>query len=94
MSRAAKDYPLLIETLHDCDDHELVAYYSKGHHDPAAFVEAVMRDHGDEYPVEKVKHEQRRWQIVCGPDEWMRSLGTPRKGTTTRGVFPVTIIEW
>ena len=89
-----KDYPLLIECLHDADDGDLVAYYSKGHHDPAAFVDAVFRDWGDEYPPDRVRHEERRWEIVCGPDDWVRSLGVPRKGTTRRGVFPVTIIEW
>jgi len=89
-----KDYPLQVETLHDCDNGDHVAYYSKGHHEPAAFVEAVLRDHGDEYPAEKVKHEYRRWQIIGCDGDWMRSLGSPRKGTTQRGVFPVTIIEW
>jgi hypothetical protein len=89
-----KEYPLLIECLHDVDNGDLVSYYSKGHHDPAAFIESVREDGGDEYPIDQVKHEYRRWEIVCGPDDWARSLNPPRPGTTRRGVFPVTIIEW
>lgn len=87
-----KVYALEVQPLHDLDNGELVSYYSKGHHDPAAFVEAVYRDYGDEYPVETVEHAERRWEIVCGPDGWCRCLNTPHRGR--RGVFPVTIIDW
>lgn len=87
-----KDYPLEVRCLGD-DGGYVCAYFSKGHHDPAAFVEAVDRDHGDRCPVEKVEHGERRWACIHFAD-YKQCLMSPRAGTTRRGVFPVTIIEW
>lgn len=89
---AAKDYPLKIETLHDLDSHDTVSYYSKGHHDRAAFAEAVMEAYGDEVPIEKVEHTFRRWGMFPGTDGPARCLVPPYRAK--RGVFPVTIWDW
>jgi hypothetical protein len=89
---AMKTYPMEIGLLYE--DGSLCGYYSQGHHDPEMFVEAVWLSDDREIDVSEVKHDFRRWEICYGPDEWVRCLNTPRDGTTRRGVFPVTIVEW
>jgi hypothetical protein len=92
MSRAAKDYPLEIGDLYS--DNCLCGYFSKGHHEPAAFIAAVEAAYADDITHRQVQHAWRRWEICAGPDRWVRCLNPPREKSGTRGVFPVTIAEW
>ncbi len=87
-----KEYPLEIETLIDGDNGDRLGYYSKGHHDPSAFVAAIKERENEDWAPERVRHDWSRMAIVSGADGWERCLYSGKPGR--RGVFPVTVIEW
>ncbi|MDY6796982.1 MAG: hypothetical protein SWK76_17120 [Actinomycetota bacterium] len=85
-----KKYPLKIEEI---EDTEIIgyAYYSKGHHDKAEFIEAA-RLIDDSVSLEEVEHQYARYmppwyakEMCC--DSYIR-FGEEHG----RGAFPVTII--
>jgi hypothetical protein len=88
----AREYPLEVHELHDHDGGGTCGYYSKGHHDKAAFAAEAERLFAHEGLLAGVDHGERRWEICAGPDGWIRCLNPPLKGK--RGVFPVTIVQW
>ena len=89
-------YPLAVEMHGHWQTGELMGFYSKGHHPPAAFLEAV-RQHEDapycameELSEDKVRHLY--WRCVPAADgEW--SEFEFRETTPGPGAFPVTEIE-
>ena len=92
MAGASKpnEYPLVIDTLSsDCAIGNW--YYSKGHHDKAAFLDKVNREYGVDFKPEDVEHRYGRWEFdnSCGePGQILAAHSKPGPG-----IFPVTIID-
>ncbi len=91
-ARPIRRYPLETDRLIDLDNGETVAYFSRGHHDPSAFVAAAKNDWDAEIERESVRHDWHRWEIWQHDGEWHHCLHPAPQGK--RGVFPVTIISF
>jgi hypothetical protein len=56
--------PIAIECLREVDDDgwigSVLMYYARGHFDPAIFVEAIDREHGQRFTSDLVQHTYRR----------------------------------
>jgi hypothetical protein len=87
-----KKYPLDPCPIREMQGNDLLGYYSKGHHEPAAFVAAAEEAWGDRCDAAQVRHGWRRVAIGSFDDEWMHWLAVAEAGG--RGAFPVTIIEF
>lgn len=85
-------YPLVVQSLNDCDGGPPCAYFSKGHHSAFAFADAVKAIYDVEIDPHKVDYVWRRWALISWDGDWQRCLHPAQQGT--RGTFPVTIIEW
>lgn len=83
---------VVIQELWEADGGGLIGHYAKGHHDPAAFLEAVTayleRDPG--YEVEHVRREY--WRNIPARDGsdgwWLRETPGP-----ARGAYKVTVYD-
>ncbi len=88
----AKGYPLEIRALYESGSR--CGLYSKGHHDPVTFIQAVKDYDGTDLFPGDIHHDERRFEVCDTGDGPVSCLNVPRAGTTRRGVFPVTIAEW
>lgn len=85
-----KPYPLRLEELTNMYNDEPMADYSKGHHDLAAFKQAVADHHGCR-PEElyEAQHEWWRW-VPTGRRDY--KLRQQQAEAGDQGAFPVTVI--
>lgn len=101
----SKNRPLLVEELREFEGSDtVVAYYSKGHHDKALFVDRLERAHNEALPYDKIMPtaesvEHTYWRCVpVDKGEYGMMVYPAEKG---RGAFPVTLwdahrlnVEW
>lgn len=83
-----KAYPLLVDEL-DVDGMGCV-FYSKGRHDPAAFVAEIERIYSCEYAPALVRHGWYFWG-VSADEQYTQVLMRGKEGQ--RGCFPATVLE-
>lgn len=84
-------HPLAVESLHDMDNGNTISYYSMGHHDPQAFVDAVVWAYDVTLPIERVKHGYGR--KVPAPPETAVGWMLVECWKPGPGAFPLTKVE-
>jgi hypothetical protein len=82
-----KTYQLEIQDLIDLDTNWQTGWWSKGHHEPAAFCEELQRNHGVTINPFRYQHVWRR----CVPREHGSELVPAESGAI--GAVPVTVVE-
>lgn len=87
----AKIYPLEVEELCEPGGMEAVCIFSKGHHDPQKFVEAVKREFEREISPEDVVQRYGRWEMFTFSQGRTQVLAD--QDEPGRGIFPVTIVD-
>lgn len=87
-----KTYPLDIQELDEFEGGHL-GWWSKGHHDPIAFLFAVTEDMDERFETtsDRVRHEW--WRCVPVPVAGENFTLTIPAKPNTRGAFPVTVVE-
>jgi hypothetical protein len=86
-----KSYPLEVIKLDEAGGDCMLGYFTKGHHSPEAFIEAVEADYDDAYRSSKVSHETWRmaWMMCDGERTPYYDVVAPG----SRGGFPVTVVD-
>jgi hypothetical protein len=85
---APRSYPLDVDPLTG-QDGEGLGYFSKGHHDPEAFVREASHFDGLLYPAKYVRHAYYR-AVPSQNDDLDTIYYETKPG---RGAWPVTLIE-
>jgi hypothetical protein len=84
----AKVYPLEIEEMRESEDGDVLGYYSKGHHDDAAFNAALQAFLGETIPL-RLRPRREWFRCACYGQDRVFDTGKPGQ----RGSFPITCVD-
>lgn len=85
-----KEYPLEVKILNEFEG-GFLGYYSKGHHDPHVFIDAI-KDFADG-TIESVGHVRHEYWRCLPVGPGYKGVVLLNAKSHARGAFPVTVVE-